>query len=75
MASMSERSPSPKSCLDRGCLSLARHGFRITDIITLLAMPEFVMDSSKMLSRLVFERPFGDSGVPSNEPSAIYQTF
>jgi hypothetical protein len=28
-------------------------------------------DSSKMLSRLVFERPLGDSGEPPNKPFAI----
>ena len=33
--------------------------------------PEFVVDSPKMLSRLVFERPFGDSGEPPNKPVAI----
>jgi hypothetical protein len=33
--------------------------------------PEFVVDSPKMLSRLVLERPFGDSGEPTNKPVAI----
>jgi hypothetical protein len=49
---------------DRGCL-------HIDDGHDAAGAPEFVAETSKMSSRFVFERPFGDSGEPPNETVAI----